>query len=237
MRRVLACLVLVASQVLAGDKPLTVERLFADPPLDGTLPREVKWLPGGASFSFLERTGTGKEARTTLFVEDAATGKREAVITDADLGTFGEGDKEIRPRLEGYQWSANGDALLLSGGADLFLLDRGTKKARQLTSTSAEEELARFSAEGRRIAFVRENDLYVLELDSGKETRITTDGSPDRFNGKLDWVYTEEIAERGSLGYAWSPDSRSLAYITLDDSKVPRFPHVDLLQLHPTVEE
>jgi dipeptidyl-peptidase-4 len=236
-RSLLAFLALSASQLVAGERVLTLDRVFAEPPLDGTLPREVTWLPGGASFSFLERTGSGKEVRTTLFVEDAGTGKREAVVADADLTAFGEGDTAVRPRLEGYQWSPNADALLLAGGGDLFLLDRASRKARRLTATPADEELARFSPDGRRVGFVRENDLYVLELDSGKQTRITTDGSPDRFNGKLDWVYTEEIAERGSLGYAWSPDSRSLAYITLDDGKMPRFPHVGLLQLHPTVEE
>ena len=238
MRRLLlAVLALWASQLLAGEKALTLERLFGEPPLDGTLPREVTWLPGAASFSFLENSGAGKEARTTLVVEDAATGKREAVVADADLTAFGEGDAAVRPRLEGYQWSPDADALLLSGGGDLFVLARATRKVRRLTATPAEEELARFSPDGRRVAFVRENDLVVLELASGKETRITTDGSPDRFNGKLDWVYTEEIAERGALGYAWSPDSRVLAYITLDDAKVPRFPHVDLLELHPTVAE
>jgi dipeptidyl-peptidase 4 len=237
MRRALAVLVLAAAPVLGGDQPLTLERAFGEPPLDGTLPRELRWLPSGAQFSFVERIRAGKEAHTVLWVEDAATGKREQVATDANLGVFGEGEDAVRPTLNGYQWSPAGDALLLQGGGELFLLERVSKRVRRLTSTAAEEELATFSPDGRRIAFVRANDLFVLDLASGKETKISTGGSPDRYNGKLDWVYAEEISERSALGYTWSPDSRSLAYISLDEAKVPHFPQVNLMQIHPTVEE
>jgi dipeptidyl-peptidase-4 len=237
MRRLLSFLVMVSAPLVAGQQPLTLDRIFSDPPLEGTLPREVRWLPGGGSFSFLEKTGYGKEATTTLWVEDAATGSRKAVVNDTGLATFGEGEGKIRPRLEGYQWSPKGDALLLSGGGELFILERGSRRTRRLTSTPAEEELARFSPDGRRIAFVRDNDIYILDLASDKEMRITSDGSPVRYNGKLDWVYAEEISERSALGYAWSPDSRAIAYITLDESKVRTFPQVNLLLPEPTVEE
>jgi dipeptidyl-peptidase-4 len=237
MRGLLSFLVMVSAPLVAGQQPLTLDRIFSDPPLEGTLPREVRWLPGGGSFSFLEKTGYGKEAPTTLWVEDAATGRREAIINDTDFATFGEGEGKIRPRLEGYQWSPIGDVLLLSGGGELFILERGSSKTRRLTTTPAEEELARFSPDGRRIAFVRDNDIYVRDLVSDKEIRITSDGSPVRYNGKLDWVYAEEISERSALGYTWSPDSRAIAYITLDESKVRSFPQVNLLLLEPTVEE
>jgi dipeptidyl-peptidase-4 len=237
MRRALAVLVLAAVPALGGDQPLTLERAFAEPPLDGTLPRELRWLPGGAQFSYLERVGVGKDAHTVLWIEDAASGTRAQAATDADLGVFGEGANAVKPTLNAYQWSPAGDALLLQGGGDLFLFERASKKARRLTSTAAEEELATFAPDGKRIAFVRGNDLFVLELASGKETQVSRGGSPDRYNGKLDWVYAEEIAERGAVGYAWSPDGRALAYISLDETKVPHFPQLNLLELHPTVEE
>jgi len=79
-----------AVSALAGDQPLTVERMFADPPLGGVLPGEVKWLPDGGSFSYLEKLGDGKEARTTLWIEDATTGERQPFLTDAELAAFGE---------------------------------------------------------------------------------------------------------------------------------------------------
>ncbi|MFZ5788003.1 MAG: DPP IV N-terminal domain-containing protein, partial [Acidobacteriota bacterium] len=81
------------------------------------------------------------------------------------------------------------------------------------------------------------NDLFVLDLASGAESRVTNDGSPDRFNGVFDWVYEEELAGRDTRAFAWSPDSRALVYLSLDESRVPRFPHVDLLEPHPALDE
>jgi dipeptidyl-peptidase-4 len=235
MRRLAALLVLLAVPVIAGDEPLTLERMFAEPPLGGRLPTEYTWLPGGTSFSYLERTGQGREAGTTMWLEQAATGERVALLTDeqlkpatADAGT---------PRLAGAQWSPAGDALLLQGEGDLYLFERAAAKVRRLTDSPAEEEVGTFSPDGKLVAFVRANDLYALDLATGRETRITSDGSPDRFNGRLDWVYQEEIAGRDGRAYAWSPDSRSIAFLTLDETGVPRFPHVDLVATHPTVDE
>jgi dipeptidyl-peptidase-4 len=235
MRRLTALLLLVAAPALAGDEPLTVERLFAEPPLGGVLPAEFTWLPGGTSFSYLERTGQGRESRATMWVEEAATGKRVALLTDEQLepATGAAG----KPRLAGAQWSPDGDALLLQGDGDLFRFERATGKVRRLTNSAAEEEVATFAPDGSRIAFVRANDLYALDLATGKETRISADGSADRFNGRLDWVYQEEIAGHDGRAYQWSSDSRSITYLTLDESGVPRFPHVSLTETHPTVDE
>ncbi|MBP1620906.1 MAG: hypothetical protein H6Q02_1673, partial [Acidobacteria bacterium] len=235
MRRLAALLVLLAVPVVAGDEPLTLERAFGQPPLGGRVPTEYTWLPGGAAFSYLESIGQGRDARTTMWLEEAASGKRTVLLTDDQLKPAAA--DAGRPRLAGAQWSPGGDALLLQGDGDLFLFDRATGKVRRLTGSPAEEEVATFSPDGTLVAFVRANDLYTLELASGKETRITGDGSPDRFNGRLDWVYQEEIAGRDGRAYQWSPDSRSIAYLTLDESGVPRFPHVDLLKTHPTVDE
>ncbi len=237
MRRLAALLVLLAVPALAGEEVLTVERLFADPPLGGRLPTEYTWLPGGTSFSYLERTGPGRDAQATLWIEDAATGAREAFLTDDDLKPFADKDGGVKPRLAGSTWSPDGTALLLDGGADLFLVERAGKRVRRLTTSAAKEEVPAFSPDGTRLAFVRDNDLVVLELATGKESRLTADGSADRLNGRLDWVYQEEIAGRDARAFEWSPSSDRIAFLTLDESRVPRFPHVDLAKNHPTVDE
>jgi dipeptidyl-peptidase-4 len=77
----------------------------------------------------------------------------------------------------------------------------------------------------------------VIELASGKEARLTEDGSSAHLNGKLDWVYEEELAGRKAIGYAWSPDSRWIATLSLDETKVPTYPIVDRLENHPTTTE
>ncbi len=92
---------------------------------------------------------------------------------------------------------------------------------------------AKFSPDGTRIAFARANDLWVKELRSGAETRLTSDGSDDIINGTTDWVYEEELGLRDA--FRWSPDSRRLAFWRFDQSAVPAFPIVDELGLYPRV--
>ena len=85
-----------------------------------------------------------------------------------------------------------------------------------------------FSPDGSRVAYVKKNDLWVLDLASGKETRLTTTGSETVLNGKLDWVYEEELAHRRSgRSFEWAPDSKAIAYLRLDEGRVPEYPIVD----------
>ena len=92
---------------------------------------------------------------------------------------------------------------------------------------------AKFSPDGRQVAFVSDNDLYVTDLASGATRRLTTDGSTDIINGTTDWVYEEELDLRDA--FRWSPDSRRIAYWRFDQSAVPAFPMVNELSLYPQV--
>ena len=80
---------------------------------------------------------------------------------------------------------------------------------------------AKFSPDGRRVAYVRENNLYVENLDDGRITQLTSDGSRTIINGTFDWVYEEELSLRD--GFRWSPDGRRIAYWQLDASGVRDF--------------
>jgi dipeptidyl-peptidase-4 len=237
MRRVFLIPFLLAVPLFAGQQELTIERIFSDPPLDGTLPKQVRWLPDGRRFSFLETIGEGKGADSSLWVEDADSGARDRLLEERELSSFGGGVQAVTPRLEHYRWSPRGDAVLLSGGGDLFLVSLPDKHIRRLTATAAQEELGEFSPDGRWVSFVRDNDLYVLNLASNSEERLTVDGSPDHLNGKLDWVYEEELAGRKPIAYEWSPDSRWIAFLTLDETKVPVYPIEDRLRVHPSTSE
>ena len=87
------------------------------------------------------------------------------------------------------------------------------------------------------VAFVRDNNLFVVDLASQREQAITTDGNPERLNGKLDWLYQEEIYGRGQFkGYWWSPDSTRLAFLQLDERPVPEYTVVDHIPYRPALE-
>ena len=93
-----------------------------------------------------------------------------------------------------------------------------------------------FSPDGSKIAYARENNLFVYDLTSKKTTQITTDGKKNAvINGITDWVYEEEFAF--VKAFDWSADSKKLAYIRFDESEVPEF-SMSMFQknLYPTVE-
>ena len=83
-----------------------------------------------------------------------------------------------------------------------------------------------YSPDSTKLAFTRGNDLWVVDIDSGKETRLTYDGTKTIMNGYASWVYYEEIFGRPSRyrAFWWSPDSEVLAFYRFDDTQVPMFP-------------
>ncbi len=118
---------------------------------------------------------------------------------------------------------------------DLFVLDVATSRFARLTRTDSVEHSADFSPDGSQLAFVRVNDLYVVDVATRKETRLTRDGSATILNGTLSWLYWEEIFGRRDVGYWWSPDSRSIAYLRTDESRVDLQTFVDFAPLTPRV--
>ena len=109
---------------------------------------------------------------------------------------------------------------------DLYLYQPKTGVLRRLTATRDLERHPRFSPDGRRLAYTRMNDLFVLDLESGLEYRLTTDGSETVYNGSASWVYFEEILGRASryAAFWWAPGGETIAFFRFDDSAVPAFP-------------
>ena len=100
----------------------------------------------------------------------------------------------------------------------------GTEK--QLTHDKEEEKNPTLSPDGLKVAFTRNNDLFVIDIASGKEDQLTNDGNEVIYNGWASWVYYEEILGRPSKyrAFWWNPDSKTIAYMHFNDSKVPEFP-------------
>jgi dipeptidyl-peptidase-4 len=132
-----------------------------------------------------------------------------------------------RERSGGLEFSASGKELLYPSGGDLFLIHVDTAQWQQLTKTPVTETDAKLSPDGKMAAFRRGQDLYTVDAASGKETRLTLNGTETLRNGAPDWVYPEEL-ELGTA-FWWSPDSKSIAYLQFDTSREPVFPHEDLL--------
>ncbi len=232
--------VILCAVVCAQDAGrLTLERLYHPTlrqPVVGTPGTQLAWLADGV----LQETRVDRRKRTVdVFRVDPKSGET-APLVDAQkvtqaLSAAGAPADALAAAVAGggFVWSDIRDAFVLDIGGDLFYMSLAMGKAQRLTNRPGEEEEATFSPSGTMVAFVRANDIYVSNVADGVETRLTQNGSPTQLNGKLDWVYQEEIYGRGNWkGYWWSPDSKAIAYLSLDESKVPAFTVLDHRTLH-----
>ena len=107
--------------------------------------------------------------------------------------------------------------------ADWFIIDtmRHTRKQLGEGLSLGKVRDAKLSPNGRYVAFIKDNNLYVHKLDFGTEVAVTKDENPDIISGVADWLYEEEFGTTALC--AWSPDSKQLAFVRLDETEVPSF--------------
>lgn len=220
----------------AQKKPITLESLNAAPGMGAIFASQPVWSPAGGRFLYREGskvklfTIAGKE-RKDLF--DLSELRKKTRSAGRQPGAPMDWENR-RVRETPLQWSADGRRVLIAEGGDLFLWSEETGEAKQLTSTPEAEQDPKLSPDSSRVSYRVGNDLYVTEVAGGKTTRLTFDGSGTIWNGRLDWVYPEEL----DLGTAhwWSPDSRHVAYLQFDVSREPLYPHIDHLPVEAVGE-
>ena len=230
-------ILLSASSALAQETPsniLTPERVFSSPSLNGPVAKGVSLSPDGQLVAFL------RSREDNVDVQDlwaAPTGEGEPYkLIDAralvpDAGELSEAEKARRERMRisargvvEYSWDQQGRYILAPLEGDIFLANRADGKVRRLTETPADEIDAKVSPKGSYVSYVRDQNLVVYDLASGKETPITDDGA-----GLITWATAEFIAQEEmdrDTGYWWSPDERYIAMTRVDESPVdivPRF--------------
>ncbi len=206
-----------------------VDRIFASGEFFGRRFGPIRWEQEGKSYTILERS-RGEEEKQELASYDTATGARTVLFSSAEL--IPAGAKEPLA-IDDFEWSNDRSQILVFTNSqrvwrentrgDYWVLNRASKKLQQIGGDAAPSSLmfAKFSPDGSRVAYVRDNNLYVENLSTQKITALTTDGSATTINGTSDWVYEEEFDVRD--GFRWSPDGRSIAYFQFDSSPVRQF--------------
>lgn len=228
----------------AQEKLLTIEDIF-DPvkkiEFGGSPPADLKWLNGGEHYLQSKKDGDVTRlmkvnARTGEAVPLFDASKMEAALTK--LPAINAADARKLAHADSYKLSPAQTAVLLNFNLDLIYYELSGDTATRLTTDPAEESEEDFSPDGRTVSFVRGNDLYVIELATRRERRLTKTGGEKLLNGKLDWVYEEEIYGRGNKrGYWWSPDSSRIAYLSFDEKQVRTFPVVDHIPTRQILED
>ena len=226
----------------APTKPLTIETLYQPGGLAGRAPETVEWSPDGTKLTFVQRDGKGEKGE--LWYLDISTGEKKVLVSAAKLAALdpdvnkvkNERERERRTRyhVAAYLWAPDSKHLIFDSQGQLWLYDLGTATAVQFTSASDPSGDPKFSPDGGHVAYVRKHNLYVHPVNGKDERQLTKDTGDSLFNGDIDWVYAEELAVRSN--YFWSPDSREIVFLHMDETKVPTYPITDWLPTHPNME-
>jgi dipeptidyl-peptidase-4 len=232
-----------ASALLVGQgrKPLSVATIY-DPQtrvnFSGAVPR-VEWLDDD-TYLLPRRQGPD----VTWQKVNAATGQSSTLFDPAAMEAalaalpgVARADAARAVRSGTLDFNPAHTGALVTIGSDLYFVDFAAARAARLTTQPGDEQVATFSPDGRHVAFVRDHNLYVVDIATQQEHSLTSDGGPQMFNGQLDWLYQEEIYGRGDFqGYWWSPDSSRIAFLQLDERPVPEYTVSDLIPYRPTLE-
>ena len=246
--RRLACLCLAAAtfasvtSAQAPPRELTIDAIY-DPEtrvdFSGAPSTNLRWMDE-TKYVQMRRAGRGVE----WIVVDATTGETSPLFDVsrmedalAALPGITRETAADSARSDDLTFNPSRTAVLVTIDEDLYFYDFSSGGAARLTSTAGAEEEAAFSPNGRTVAFVRANNLYTVDVGGRQERALTTDGSSYLLNGKLDWLYQEEIYGRGRFrGYWWSPDSTRLAFLQLDERPVPEYTVADDIPYRQNVE-
>jgi dipeptidyl-peptidase 4 len=228
------CSLAVVAQ--SAPKQLTVEAIYGHGSLTGGGPDQLTWSPDGKHLTYLD---SGQ-----LIDLDPASGWPHVLVSRAKLAPLtrddgSEKDRDHRQRyhMAGYIWAPDSQHLLFDADGHLWIYDLANSTGIELAYTgSASGDDPKFSPDGKSVSFIHDNSLTVVRLrEAGTPTVVVApSNSPDILNGKVDWVYDEELETRSN--YFWSPDSTRLAFLQMNETEVPRYPIEDWIPTHATLD-
>jgi dipeptidyl-peptidase 4 len=217
-------------------KPVTVEQIYAQEqatrPPDG-----IVWSPDGTRLSYINDNGDllaveGGTGNSQVLVDhDKMKALSPAVSSEHDL------NNRTRYKEASYIWVPDSKHLLFDSNGQLWFFDLATKTGVQVASTgTGSGDDPKFSPDGAYLSYVRDHNIYVNRLkdnNANAPSRLTDSQTDATLDGEVDWVYEEELDVRSN--YFWSPDSRRIAYLQMNESPVPDYPIEDWIPTHATV--
>ena len=219
--KIFAIIFVAYTSLFCQQKKLTIDDIYANRGLKSESLNSLKWFDNGNKFSFLKYEAGGY----SVFEHDVKTGVEKRIIGGTELED-NNGEKIL---LRNYEWSPDEKYILITGliharsvksGGTFCVYNISNKEFKIIVDSEEEQVNAQFSPDGSKLGFVRSNNIFVIDIETGEEKQLTFDGSETILNGVFDWVYEEEFSI--IMGWEWSPDSKSIAYWRLDQSDVPK---------------
>ncbi|MBW2455885.1 MAG: DPP IV N-terminal domain-containing protein, partial [Deltaproteobacteria bacterium] len=222
----------------ASASPISFDRMAAFPPPGWQIPRAAQWSPDGKLVTYLQSESHSDEM--ALFAFDVATGQHQVLVRAADLTDTSRPlsrEEELRrerqrKRIKGvtaYAWAAGAPVMLLPLGGEIFLR-RKDGTIRQLTDSPSPEIDPKLCNDGSRVAFVRDRELHLVEVDTGAERALTRGAPTGVSRGLSDFNGQEEFGEPSGLW--WAPTCDRLAYLEVDERQVSQIPIMGYRQGH-----
>lgn len=227
MRFILCFLALLAGGNAAAEK-LTLDRIHADPSLSGPGVRSLKVSPDGARVTFLRGRDDNQfqldlweynlKDKSTHRLVDSKILVPEENLSDAEKARRERARTASLKGILSYSWSPDGKQLLVPIAGNLYLIDVSKPDAARMVASGNVLD-PKISPKGRYVSFVRDQNLFVIDLSTNKERQLTTDGKGTIHNGEAEFVAQEEMGQ--TSGYYWAPDDSAIAYKRYDEAPVP----------------
>jgi len=222
----------------AARPELPVREIYTRLIRSGADPQPVGWSGDGREFIY---TWTDPELRSRVYqAADPRSGRSRRLLDTesvkslfSNLASLARGAEGQDEAPEAFAFSPDSERALFLYRGDVYEIHLLNRSLRRWTHSPEAEQAPGYSPDGRCIVFVRESNLFWIDRASGRETAATAGGNPDGTWGQVDWVIEEELGL--GTGYWWSPDSRFLAILHLDERAVPVYPLVDWAATHPAV--
>jgi len=238
---VAAAISIFCSNLCTAQKSLDLEDVLSGKLIRTKGVGAMNWMKDGERYSRLEPNK--EEGGMDVVAYRAKDNAREVIIPSAMFTDKSTGKKIAMGRIS---WSDDNDKVLIYNNTqrvwrydtrgDYWVLSLHDGNLRQLGKGLPESSMmfAKFSPDGTRVAYVSNNNIYVEDINSGKITQLTSDGSKTIVNGTFDWVYEEEFSCRD--GFRWSPDGKYIAYWQSDTEGTGVFDIINNVDsIYPTI--
>jgi dipeptidyl-peptidase-4 len=221
----ISCLLFILPFLLPAQQKITLEEIWGKYAFMPKTAKGFNVMKDGKTY--LDLGSSLNNGEVTLETFDLRSANRLKEIVNANDIRF----ENRQLDLSSYELSPNEDKLLLfenmeyvyrrSPKANYFVFDITTKKITRL-SEGSKQFFPKFSPDGKKIAFVKDNNLCYRDLESNQEVMVTSDGLPNKIkNGWADWVYEEEFSKADY--FDWSPNSQFLAFVRFDEERVKEY--------------
>ncbi len=200
-------------------------------------PSNINWIDDGDRYSYMQYNAEADANEIRAYRPD--TGDDELIFRNKDY-TFPVSDSTFE--YESFQWSKDSKYIVFqsnfrpvyrrSGISDYYLY---SIEGDTLSLLAEDARTAELSPDGQKIGYERDGDLFVYDIASGQETRLTNSGKEFFYNGRFGWVYEEEFGL--AQAWSWSPDSEHIAYWQTDERDVHLFQMTDYSGHHPEYQK